>query len=63
MTEEEKKEFEEFLQWKAEKRKVELEQNAAKERIESKENYSNEANFQSNVNLKKISILLVLMSI
>lgn len=53
MTEEEKKEFEEFLQWKAEKRKVELEQNAAKERIEPKENYSNEANFQSNVNLKK----------
>lgn len=53
MTEEEKKEFEEFLQWKAEKKKVELQQNAAKERTEPKENYSNEANFQSDVNLKK----------
>ena len=55
MTEEEKKEFEEFLQWKAEKeRQKEHEQSDIKEKSEQEsEEYSNDNNSQNNVNLKK----------
>lgn len=54
MTEEEKKEFEEFLQWKAEKRQKEHEQNDIKENSEQEcEEYSNNNKSQNNVNLKK----------